>query len=93
MQSALNFWPPLYGWFTNGGRVRDGRFDSYKLELTNRRDLIFTLVLNCDEHRLTIVLNESSTERDEMDVDCDRAPFPWCLFVQLNRVGARVMLI
>jgi hypothetical protein len=49
--------------------------------------------VNCDERLLTIVINEDSMEREEMEVDGLHAPFPWCLFVQLNRIGDRVSLV
>jgi hypothetical protein len=85
--------PSTYGWYTHGGRVVNGRFDERRIDVSNKADVIVELTLNCDERRLTIVISKDSIERDEMEVDGLHAPFPWCLFVQLSRVGACISLV
>lgn len=85
--------PSAYGWLTNGGRLANGWFDPIRLPYLTREDAIFTITINCDERRLTIVINENNQEQDEMDVYSLHAPFPWCLFVELSRAGARISLL
>ncbi len=86
--------PSTYGWYTNGTRVLDGWPDhSTKINVLKKEDTMIELTLNCDEHRLAIVIGEDNSQRDEMKVDGLDAPFPWCLFVQLSRMGARISLV
>jgi len=53
---------------------------------------IWTITLNCDEHRLHII-DESNDEEDDIQVDVGKAPLPWCLFIGLSRVTAGISLI
>ena len=85
--------PSTYGWFTNSGRIVNGYFDHHNLNLFYRENAVFELTLNCDERRLKMVINENTMEQDEMEISKLDVPFPWCLFVQLNRVGAQISLL
>jgi hypothetical protein len=85
--------PSTYGWFTNGSRIVDGWRDNDAIHVTNKEDVMIELILNCDEHRLTIVIGEDNSQRDDIKVDGLHAPFPWCLFVQLSYIGARISLV
>ncbi|CAF1554387.1 unnamed protein product [Rotaria magnacalcarata] len=88
--------PSTYGWQKDYGRLLNGRIDGYELKqiLNNmKRDShVYTITLNCDEHRLSI-LNEDTKEQDEMEVDVAHAPLPWCLYVGLHRHLTRISLI
>ncbi|CAF1313150.1 unnamed protein product [Adineta ricciae] len=84
--------PSIHCWCSYGGRVRNGRYESAKLTDYHENKCVFTLTLNCDERRLSIV-NEDNHEQDEMNVYESLAPFPWCLFVQISRMGGRVSLL
>lgn len=84
--------PSTYGWGSFGSRLINGsRFSSNGKEVVKDKDA-FTITLNCDEHRLSII-NENTKEQDEMDIDISCAPFPWCLFIALSRMTAQVSLI
>jgi hypothetical protein len=39
------------------------------------------------------IVNENNNEQDELEVDHLHAPLPWCLFVQLLRVGGSVSIV
>ena len=84
--------PSTYGWSTNGGRICNGRDSVHGEQKHQERPVGFVLTLNCDEHRLSMI-NENSNDRDELEVDLLHAPFPWCLFVQLWRGRSRVSLV
>lgn len=84
--------PSMYGWLRNCGRICNGRFKNLGPEEIERSNHVFALTLNCDEHRLSI-LNENTNEQDEMKVDFAHAPFPWCLFVQLSRTKGRLSFV
>ena len=84
--------PSTYGWLGEYGRIINGRFEGAHLKVVDRDKHVFALTLNCDEHRLSI-LNENTKERDDFEVDIAHAPFPWCLFVQLSRSTGRVSLV
>ena len=84
--------PSTYGWGRAITRLLSGN-RSYSTETNIVRDPgVYILTLNCDEHRLSIV-NENTQEQDEIKVDIACAPFPWCLFIPLARWGAQVSLI
>lgn len=85
--------PSTYGWFTIGYRVVDGYPYYGAIEVTKKEDMMIELTLNCDEHRLTIVIGEDNSQQDEINVDGLHAPFPWCLVVQLSWIGARMSLV
>lgn len=85
--------PSTYGWFTIGSRIVNGYPDNEVIQVAKTEDVMIDLLLNCDEHRLKIVIGEGSTQQDDMKVDLLHAPFPWCLFVQLSWVGARISLV
>lgn len=87
-----DFSPSTYGWERDYGRICNGRFQMRDLERAERNNHIFVLTLNCDEHRLSM-LNENTNEHDEMEVDITHAPFPWCLFVQLPRMKSRISIL
>ncbi len=88
--------PSTYGWGKGFIRVLNGKCQHYGLEqLINQSKSgshVYTLTLNCDEHRLSII-DENTKEQDEMEVDVCNAPLPWCLFIVLPRSVARVTLI
>ncbi|UJR08768.1 hypothetical protein I4U23_013024 [Adineta vaga] len=84
--------PSIHGWGTGGSRIVNGRYEGDVFTKTKERLIQFVLVLNCDDHRLSM-LNENTNERDEMEVNIANAPFPWCLFVQISRFGGRVSLV
>ncbi|CAF4470709.1 unnamed protein product [Rotaria socialis] len=88
--------PSTYGWQKDYGRLLNGRIDRYELKqiLNNmKRDShVYTITLNCDEHQLSII-NEDTKEQDEIEVDVGHAPFPWCLYVDLPRCPTRISLI
>ncbi|CAF1207943.1 unnamed protein product [Adineta steineri] len=84
--------PSTYGWFTNGARVVNGCFADYGIDVPRTDAIMIELILNCDEHRLTIAIDEDNSHRDEIKVDGIHAPCPWCFFVQHGRMGARLSL-
>ncbi|CAF3795908.1 unnamed protein product [Adineta steineri] len=86
--------PSTYGFETGLGRVFSGQLDRRELlEIRiGRSDIVFTLIINCDEHRLSLI-DEGNGERDEVEVDASCAPFPWCLFIVLPQTTTRVALI
>ncbi|CAF3708185.1 unnamed protein product [Rotaria socialis] len=88
--------PSTYGWQKDYGRLLNGRIDRYELKqiLNNmkRDNHVYTITLNCDEHQLSII-NEDTKEQDEIEVDVGHAPFPWCLYVDLPRCPTRISLI
>jgi hypothetical protein len=84
--------PSTYGWSTNGGRICNGRDSGIGRPKDQERPIGFVLTLNCDEHTLSMI-NENSNDRDELEVDILHAPFPWCLFVQIWRGRSRVSLV
>lgn len=85
--------PSTYGWFTIGSRIVNGYHINPAIDVTKREDTMIELIVNCDEHRLAIVIGEENGQRDELKVDDLQAPFPWCLFVQLSWAGARISLV
>lgn len=84
--------PSTYGWLIAFGPIRNGVYYENQLENMNRNGHVYTIILNCDERRLSI-FNENTKEQDEMEVDISYAPLPWCLFIFLPRILARVSLI
>jgi hypothetical protein len=84
--------PSTYGWDIVSGRVLNGEFHGYPLKELKKPAHIYTIILDCNEHRIRII-NEDTKEEDEMEVDICNAPFPWCLFVDLPRTRARVSLL
>ena len=88
--------PSTYGWQRGNGRVLNGRLERYELRqiFDNMKNdsHIFSIILNCDEHRLSII-DENTREHDEMEVDNGHAPFPWCLYVDLPWHTARISLL
>ena len=93
MASLYQETPSTYGWFTNGARTVDGQSDNRAIRVPKKEDTMIELTLYCDEHRLTIVFSGDNSQRDEMKVDGLSAPFPWCLFVQLSRIGACISIV
>ena len=79
--------PSTYGWMQKYGRTLNGIFHGYRLEEKEREGHVYIITLNCDEHRLSII-NENTKEEDEMEVDVCYAPFPWSLFLG-QEVGYR----
>jgi hypothetical protein len=77
---------------TKGGRQCNGTYEPGGLRAIQRSNDTFVLTLNCNEHRLSIG-NADGKEQDEMKIDGLHAPFPWCIFVQTNRIGGRVSLL
>ncbi|CAF3944966.1 unnamed protein product [Adineta steineri] len=88
--------PSTYGWLKDRGRVLNGKWDSYELKqlLSNMRknSHFYTITLDCDKHRLSMI-NEDTKEQEEMEVDIDHAPFPWCLYVGFPQYTARISLL
>ncbi|CAF1497818.1 unnamed protein product [Adineta steineri] len=86
--------PSTYGFEIDLGRVLNGRLKRKDLEELRfgRTDIVYTLILNCDEHRLSLI-EEENGERDEVEVDISRAPFPWCFFIALPQKLTLVSLI
>jgi len=87
--------PSTYGWGKNLTRFINGKFYHRSSSQTKRddHDYVYTLTLNCDQHRLSII-NENTKEQDEIEVDLHHAPFPWCFFVELSRtLTVRVSII
>lgn len=85
--------PSTYGWSTRGGRIIcDGKYENRELARMRRDNHVFASMLNCDQHRLSLV-DEYSNEQDEIEVDITHAPFPWCLFIELSRLGGRLSLV
>ncbi|CAF1509496.1 unnamed protein product [Adineta ricciae] len=81
-----------YGW-VNYFRYHNGLHSTTPWDCRfNRVGHIWTITLNCDEHRLHL-LDETTNEEDDIVVDVDKAPFPWCLFVGLHRATAGILLI
>ncbi|CAF1391787.1 unnamed protein product [Adineta ricciae] len=81
-----------YGW-TKDSRYQDGRkTTSERDQKFNRDGHIWTIILNCDEHRIHL-FDETTNEVDDIEVDVDKAPFPWCLFICLPRMIAGISLI
>ncbi|CAF0844571.1 unnamed protein product [Adineta steineri] len=85
--------PSTYGWITRGLRIVNGDSDGCRTKMDEMEDVMIELTLHCDERRLSIVMGKTNFLRDEMDVDHLHAPFPWRLFVQLNRGGGRISLL
>ncbi|CAF1474118.1 unnamed protein product [Adineta steineri] len=85
--------PSTYGWSTAGRRFLNGDSDGSRIKMDEIEDVMIELTLHCDEHRLSIIMSKNNCLRDEMEVDHLHAPFPWRLFVQLNRGGARISLL
>ena len=84
--------PSTYAWVTDSQRVVNGRHSGFGMEPSSREEATVELTINCDERRLTIVIIKETSGQDEMEVDRLHAPFPWCLFVQLNRIGGCISL-
>lgn len=84
--------PSTYGWGCDYQRMLNGQYDRYRADRLERDGHVYVITLNCDEHKLSIV-NENTKEQDQMEVDARYAPFPWCLFVDLPRVNTRVSLV
>jgi hypothetical protein len=87
-----SFSPSTHGWSRNYMACVNGDFGPRSMDEIDRDGHVYTLILNCDERRLSIS-NENTNEQREMEVDIGDAPFPWCLFVELPRMRARVSLI
>jgi hypothetical protein len=87
-----SFSPSTHGWGRNYVACVNGEFSTRSTDEINRDGHVYTLTLNCDERRLSII-NENTNEQREMEVDICHAPFPWCLFVELPRMRAQVSLI
>ena len=83
--------PSIYGWGANGYRSSNGRCAQHTFTNISGDVICFVLILNCDEHKLSVI-NENTNERDELNVDTNHTPFPWCLFVQISRMGGCVSL-
>ncbi len=88
-----------YGWEHLLSRVLNGKRHRYAMDLImktlaepNLHGHVYTITLNCDEHRISMV-NENNKAKDEIEIDISYAPFPWCLFVELPTSGGRVSLI
>ncbi|CAF5109818.1 unnamed protein product [Rotaria sp. Silwood1] len=64
--------PSTYGWIRDCGRICNGHYIDLGMKKIERDNHVFVLTLNCNEHRLSI-LNENTKEQDEMkDGDIDR---------------------
>jgi hypothetical protein len=75
--------------------LRKRKWDNFKnqnFDKIHDDSLICTITINCDEHRLSII-NETTKEQDEMEVDVCHAPLPWCLFIATPRMPTWVSLI
>ena len=83
--------PSAYGWGITYATVLNGRLRVEEKSKRTDGD-IYTLTLDCDQRRLSLV-NESTNERREIEVDIHHAPFPWCLFVEHTRLKGRLSLI
>ncbi|CAF1473647.1 unnamed protein product [Adineta ricciae] len=83
--------PATYGW-GNTFCIFNGTPREFQRNHMYRCGDVYVLELNCDEHRLTMI-NENTKEQDDMEVDVSSAPFPWCLFIHLPRTTAQVSLI
>ncbi|CAF1195962.1 unnamed protein product [Adineta ricciae] len=84
--------PSIYGWGANGYGISNGMFAQRTFTNKSAGVICFVLMLNCDEHKLNII-NENTNERGELNVDTNHTPFPWCLFVQISRMGGCVSLV
>lgn len=71
------------------GRLRRRNYEDMRLDHSNS---ICTLIINCDEHRLCLI-DEDSGEVDQVTVDILQAPFPWCFFIALPQSTAKVTLL
>jgi hypothetical protein len=91
-KDSYNHTDGTYGW---EGYVRylDGWSRvSENWDKRNRVGHIWAITLNCDQHRLHII-DEDTKEEDEMEVDVSKAPLPWCLFIGLSIHNAGISLI
>jgi hypothetical protein len=88
--------PSTYGWGRGLIRILNGSCQYFGLEQIKNHSKndshAYALTLNCDEHRLTII-DEDTKEHDEMEVDVSCAPLPWCLVIAFGRSGSRVSFI
>ncbi len=85
--------PSTYGWGEQYTRFINGNMFRQSWPKINRDGHVYTIILNCDEHQLKII-NENTKEQDEIEVDVRHAPFPWRFFVELSRITTnRVSLI
>ena len=88
--------PSTYGWTKTYIRICDGVCQTFGFEqlkkLTETGSRIYTFTLNCDEHRLNLV-DENTKEEDEIDVDVCKDPLPWCFFVSLPRTRCRMTIL
>lgn len=75
--------PSTYGW-SKYWRYINGVHHRNNWNAISRTGHIWTIELDCDQHRLRIS-DENTNEQDEIEVDIRLAPLPWCLFVGLSR--------
>ncbi|CAF2093146.1 unnamed protein product [Rotaria magnacalcarata] len=90
--NCYNYSPSMYGWVKDCGRILDGIFYRYSDDQLIRGGPVYTITLNCDEHRLSMV-DESTRIQDDIEVDICRAPLPWCLLIGLTRSISQVSLL
>ncbi|CAF0849603.1 unnamed protein product [Adineta steineri] len=83
--------PSAYGWLINYAINRNGLLRT-ELQSSRPDGDIYTLTLDCDQRRLSLV-NENTNEQREIEVDIHHTPFPWCLFVEHNRMPGQLSLI
>jgi hypothetical protein len=83
--------PSSYGWFSHWRYVNGKHHDNHWNKIS-RTDHVWTIILDCDQHRLHII-DENTNEQDETEVDICQAPLPWCLFVGLSRTTDGISLI
>jgi hypothetical protein len=83
--------PSTYGWFSEW-RYVNGRNRSNHWNPISRTNHVWTITLDCDQHRVHII-DENTNEEDEIEVDIREAPFPWCFFVGLSRATDGISLI
>jgi len=64
----------MYGWIKDCGRVFDGEWYRYRYsddDELREGGFIYTITLNCDEHRLTMI-DEDTRKQDSIEVDLPR---------------------
>ena len=83
--------PSTYGWESRFRYVNGGSCSNHWHPIP-RIGHVWTITLNCDQHRLHII-DENTNEQDEIEVDVHQAPLPWRLFVGLPRMLGGISLI
>jgi hypothetical protein len=83
--------PTTHGWFTHGYVMKNGQGSHPGWPQVNENDIL-ELTINCNGRSLTI-RNERSLAQNQMQVNIDEAPFPWCLLVVLFHKDSRVSLV